>query len=85
MENRVLCAAWSHAAYRAHTDTYSGTHTGVHKHRVFYVFVLVFFLAYYTRLLQMHIVNPFRHKGKHTHTHTQPQAHIDTQMAYELE
>lgn len=48
-------------------------HTHTHTHRVFCVFVLVF-LAYYTRLLQMHIVNPFGHKGKHRHT----RAPIDT-------
>lgn len=69
-----MCAVWSHAAYRAPTHI----HRQAHTHREFYGFVLVFFLAYYTRLLQMHIVNPFGHKGKHTHTYMQPQAHIDT-------
>lgn len=82
-----FCALSGRTLRTAHPHTYIDrhTHSGVHTHREFYGFVLVFFLAYYTRLLQMHIVNPFGHKGKHTHPYMQPQAHIDTQMAFEFE
>lgn len=77
-----FCALPGRTLRTAHTHTYKDRHTRIENSMGLCWF---FFLAYYTRLLQMHIVNPFGHKGKHTHPYMQPQAHIDTQMAFEFE
>lgn len=52
--------------------THTNTHTHIYSSRVYRLYVSermcvsVAFLAYYTLVLQMHIVNSFGHKGKHT-------------------